>query len=296
MKILNFGSLNVDYIYEVDHFVTAGETLSSNKLTVEAGGKGLNQSLALSKSTAHLYHAGMIGQTERDLFMPLLEKNGVDTQFVKLIESQSGHAIIQLDQTGQNGILLYGGANLCLTEAFVDEVLSHFEKGDILLLQNEIACMPYIMNQSIAMGMRVFLNPSPITPALFDYPMDKVDTLIFNEVEGEQLSGCVVPQAMIQALKQKYPNVNLLLTLGSAGSLFSNSDSQFFQPTLKTEVVDTTAAGDTFTGYYIGAIAKGYQIPEALQMASAAASIAVSRLGAACSIPDVDEVIKRLGK
>ena len=296
MKILNFGSLNVDYIYEVDHFVTAGETLSSNKLTVEAGGKGLNQSLALSKSTAHLYHAGMIGQTERDLFMPLLEKNGIDTQFIKLLESQSGHAIIQLDQTGQNGILLYGGANLCLTEAFVDEVLSHFEKGDILLLQNEIACMAYIMNQAINMGLRVFLNPSPITPALFDYPMDKVDTLIFNEVEGEQLSGCVVPQAMIQALKQKYPNVNLLLTLGSAGVLFSNSDSQYFQPALKTEVVDTTAAGDTFTGYYIGAIAKGYQIPEALQMASAAASIAVSRLGAACSIPDVDEVIKRLGK
>ena len=296
MKILNFGSLNVDYIYEVDHFVTAGETLSSNKLTVEAGGKGLNQSLALSKSTAHLYHAGMIGQTERDLFMPLLEKNGIDTQFIKLLESQSGHAIIQLDQTGQNGILLYGGANLCLTEAFVDEVLSHFEKGDILLLQNEIACMAYIMNQAINMGLRVFLNPSPITPALFDYPMDKVDTLIFNEVEGEQLSGCVVPQAMIQALKQKYPNVNLLLTLGSAGVLFSNSDSQYFQPALKTEVVDTTAAGDTFTGYYIGAIAKGYQIPEALQLASAAASIAVSRLGAACSIPDVDEVIKRLGK
>ncbi len=296
MKILNFGSLNVDYIYEVDHFVTAGETLSSNKLTVEAGGKGLNQSLALSKSKAHLYHAGMIGQSERDLFVPLLEKNGVDTQFIKLLESQSGHAIIQLDQTGQNSILLFGGANLCLTEAFVDEVLSHFEKGDILLLQNEIACMPYIMNQSIAMGMRVFLNPSPITPALFDYPMDKVDTLIFNEVEGEQLSGCVVPQAMIQGLKQKYPNVNLLLTLGSAGVLFSNSDSQYFQPALKTEVVDTTAAGDTFTGYYIGAIAKGYQIPEALQIASAAASIAVSKLGAACSIPEFDEFMKRLDK
>lgn len=296
MKILNFGSLNVDYIYEVDYFVTAGETISSNKLTIEAGGKGLNQTLALSKSTAQLFHAGMIGQGERNLFIPLLEKNGVDTQFIKLLESQSGHAIIQLDKTGQNSILLYGGANLCLTEVFVDEVLSNFEKGDIILLQNEIACMPYIMNQSIEMGLRIFLNPSPITPALYDYPIDKVDTLIFNEVEGEKLSDCVIPEKMIQVLKQKYPNINLLLTLGSAGSIFSSSHSQYYQPAFNTVVVDTTAAGDTFTGYYIGAIANGYQIPEALHRASVAASLAVSRLGAACSIPELSEVMELLNK
>jgi len=296
MKILNFGSLNVDYIYEVDHLVEAGETLSSKKLIVEAGGKGLNQSLALSKSLDNIYHAGLIGQSERDLFVPLLEKNNISAKFIKTLELQSGHAIIQLDKNGQNNIILFGGTNLSIDDMFVDEVLSNFEKGDIILLQNEISCMPTILKKSIEKGMRIFLNPSPMNNEMLEYPIEKVDTLILNEVEGEQLTGCRLATEIIETLTRKYPEINILLTLGSEGSIYANSAIKYHEPALKSVVVDTTAAGDTFTGYFIGSIAKGCEISEALKIASAAASIAVSKLGAACSIPDSAEVACRLNQ
>ena len=142
MKILNFGSLNLDYVYSVDHFVAEGETLASTKLQVFSGGKGLNQSVALARAGANTYHAGCIGH-EGDMLTAMLQDAEVDTTYVKTVESPTGHAIIQVDPRGRNCILLFGGANLCTEPAYVDEVLGNFAAGDWLVLQNEISSIDY---------------------------------------------------------------------------------------------------------------------------------------------------------
>ncbi|AOT69664.1 ribokinase [Geosporobacter ferrireducens] len=290
MKILNFGSLNVDYIYEVEHFVLPGETISSKHLTVTSGGKGLNQSIALAKAGMMPFHAGAIGKADQDMFIGLLNNSGVNTDYIKILPEPSGHAIIQVDQNGQNCIILHGGTNQQINGEFVDRVLEHFNSGDILLLQNEIASIPYMMERAHEKGMRIYFNPSPANQKLYDYPMDYVDTLILNEVEGEQLTGEKNVNDIIAHLLKKYPEMKIVLTLGERGVEYADKDRREYHGIYENKVVDTTAAGDTFTGYFIGSIAKEMDIKEALKYASAAAAIAVSKLGAACSIPSLEEV------
>jgi ribokinase len=290
MKILNFGSLNVDYIYEVAHLVLPGETISSDKLTITAGGKGLNQSIALSKAGAETFHAGAIGSADKDMLKGMLDGNGVNTDNVKMLTGSSGHAIIQLDRNGQNSIVLFGGANLQIDRGFVDKVLEGFEAGDIVLLQNEISSTAYIMDRAYTKGMKIYFNPSPANSKLSEYPIHYVDTLMLNEVEGEQLTGENNADRILEALLKMYPGIKIILTLGENGAVFADKDSHEHQEIYKNEVVDTTAAGDTFTGYFIASVSKGMDIKNSLKYASAAASIAVSRLGAACGIPSLEEV------
>ena len=162
MKVLCFGSLNIDYTYKVDHFVGKGETLSSESLQVFSGGKGLNQSIALAKAGARVYHAGAVGEDGRFL-LEELEKAGVDVSCVAVrADVRTGNAIIQNDREGDNCILLYGGANQAVKKEQVDEVLTHFDVGDFLVLQNEISELPYIMEQAHEKGMKIILNPSPM--------------------------------------------------------------------------------------------------------------------------------------
>lgn len=290
MKILNFGSLNVDYIYEVAHLVLPGETISSDKLTITTGGKGLNQSIALSKAGAETFHAGAIGSADKDMLKGVLDGNGVNTDNVKMLSGPSGHAIIQLDRNGQNSIVLFGGANLQIDREFVDKVLEGFAAGDIVLLQNEIASTAYIMDRAYTKGMKIYFNPSPANSKLSEYPIHYVDTLMLNEVEGEQLTGENDADKILEALLKKYPGTKLVLTLGEKGAVFADKDSREHQEIYKNDVVDTTAAGDTFTGYFIASVSKGMAMKNSLKYASAAASIAVSRLGAACGIPTLKEV------
>lgn len=188
-KVLNFGSLNMDHVYQVQHFVSPGETLSSTKLQHFCGGKGLNQSIALARAGANVYHAGAIGMDGLQL-KKQLEEDGADTSFLQIREElETGHAIIQVDETGQNCIILYGGANQSITGMQVDETLKHFEKGDIILLQNEINELKYIMEKAYQKGLRIFLNPSPCDEKIMELPLELVDTLLLNEVEGEQITG-----------------------------------------------------------------------------------------------------------
>ena len=162
MKVLCFGSLNIDYTYKVDHFVKKGETLSSGSLQVFSGGKGLNQSIALARAGAETYHAGSIGEDGRFL-LEQLQDAGVDTRYVTVLETvRTGNAIIQNDKEGDNCILLYGGANQAVTTNQADAVLEHFRKGDFLVLQNEINELAYIMERAHERGMKIVLNPSPM--------------------------------------------------------------------------------------------------------------------------------------
>ncbi len=289
MKILNFGSLNLDYVYQVDHMVSPGETLASLELETFCGGKGLNQSIALAKAGANVYHAGCIGE-DGQILQKALAEAGVKTDYIKTLPGKTGHAIIQVDKSGQNCILLYGGANRAVTEDYIEEVLGHFEKGDLLLLQNEINLLHLIIDKAYAKGMEIILNPSPYDDNLKTCDFSKISMFLLNEVEGEQITGKKEPAAILQELERLYPDTKVVLTLGGDGSCYRDGKTECRQAIYPVEVVDTTAAGDTFTGYFIAAMMEGKSVEQCLDLASKASSIAVGRKGAAPSIPQRSEV------
>ena len=295
MKVLCFGSLNIDYTYKVAHFVGKGETISSDGLKVFAGGKGLNQAIALSRASAATYHAGAVGEDGRFL-LTLLQEAGVHTEHVKILDTvRSGNAIIQNDSQGDNCIILYGGANQAITRAQVDEVLSHFEKGDFIVLQNEINELAYIMEKAHERGLVIVLNPSPMNEKILGLPLSCVDYFLLNEVEAGQILNQDTKEGfdgeeLAKALLAKFPESAVVLTMGGAGSVYMDKEETVHQAVYKVKAVDTTAAGDTFTGFFIGGILRGLPVKAAMDEASKAAAIAVTRQGAGPSIPALSEV------
>lgn len=296
MKILCFGSLNIDYVYKVDHFVQKGETLSSDSLQVFSGGKGLNQSIALARSGVEVYHAGSIGEDGKFLLTQLQEA-GVNTDYVNVLKTvRTGNAIIQNNKEGDNCILLYGGANQAITTEQVDAVLEHFQCGDFVVLQNEINEVSYIMEQAYNRKMKIVLNPSPMDEKIKEMPLQYVDYFLLNEIEAGQILETDGPdgESMAKALHEKFPKSAIVLTMGEKGSIYLDGNETVLQPIYKVQTVDTTAAGDTFTGFFIGGILKGLTVKGTMDLASKAAGIAVTRMGAAPSIPDIQEVIDYL--
>lgn len=290
MKVLNFGSLNLDYVYQVDHIIIPGETQSTKSRSIFCGGKGLNQSIALAKAGIPVYHAGQIGDGG-EILLETCKKNGVNTEFIRKVEEPSGHTVIQVDKNGQNSILLFGGANRSITREFVEEVLSHFEKGDILLLQNEINELDYILDAAYKKGMMIILNPSPYDSSLENCDLSKVSVFLVNEIEGFQITGEKKPEQILAKIKELYPKAKIVLTLGGEGSVYQDETGIYKQGIFKVRAVDTTAAGDTFTGYFISSILEGMPVQEGLKMAAKASAIAVSRPGATDSIPLREEVL-----
>lgn len=295
MRVLNFGSLNLDHTYTMDHFVCPEETTSALDYHIHFGGKGHNQSIALAKAGADTWHAGLIGP-DGESIKAHMNEYGVNTTYTQTVDTATGHAVIQVDKNGQNAIIVYAGANGCVDEAYADKVLAAFGEGDTLLLQNEITSLPYIIKTAKAWGMRVMLNPSPVGPAIEACPLDAVDVFVLNEVEGEALSGEADQDKILDVLAKKYPNAKILLTLGKKGAVFADGGERTFQAIYDSPVVDTTAAGDTFTGYFFAWYLAGKSAAEALSAATMASAIAVSRPGAAASIPTRDEVLERLAQ
>lgn len=295
MKVLCFGSLNIDYTYKVDHFVKKGETLSSDALQVFSGGKGLNQSTALAKAGVDTYHAGAIGEDGRFL-LKQLQDAGVNTSCVAVLEDvRSGNAIIQNDKEGDNCILLYGGANQSITKDQVDAVLGQFEEEDFIVLQNEINELAYIVEQAHARKMKIVLNPSPMNEKILKLPLGYVDYFLLNEIEagqilGEDTGAGLDGKKLAEKLLAKFPSSAVVLTMGGDGSIYMDEKETILQSVYKVQAVDTTAAGDTFTGFFIGGIIRGLSVKESMDMASKAAAIAVTRQGAAPSIPLLKEV------
>lgn len=292
MKVLNFGSLNIDYVYKVDHFVGKGETLSSQSLNVFTGGKGLNQSVALGRAGAEVYHAGCIGR-DGIFLLDILKSAGADVGHVAVLEDiRTGNAIIQNDSEGDNCILLYGGANQAVTKEQVDQTFADFSKGDYLILQNEINELPYIVERAHELGMNIVLNPSPMNEKIRELNLEAVDWFILNEIEAGQLTGVEKTDGdgLISALLKRFPKARIVLTMGAVGSLYADEKKSAVQGIYPVRVVDTTAAGDTFTGYFMAGILRGRTAEEALDIAAKASAIAVSRPGAAPSIPTVGEV------
>lgn len=293
MKILNFGSINIDHVYQVDHFVQPGETLDSESYARFAGGKGANQSIALAAAGADVYHAGNVG-TDGIWLKEKLENCGADVSFLKITDSPTGHAVIQVNRQGENSIILFGGANRQITKEDAEKTISNFSKGDYLLLQNEISAMPEIIQAGAKAGLKIAFNPAPMHKDILDYPLELISIFIINEIEGSQFTGQNSPADILSAMLGKFPNAAIVLTLGENGVMYRDGESSISVPAEKVTAIDTTAAGDTFTGYFLAEITRDAKIKDALTIASKAAALCVTKLGAADSIPIRDEIEKLL--
>ena len=297
MKILNFGSLNIDYVYRVAHILQPGETLKAGEMEVFPGGKGLNQSIAAARAGAEVYHAGMVGAEDGGFLLDVCRENHVNTDYIRMAEGKSGHTIIQVDDNAQNSILLFGGGNRKITEDFIGEVLAGFGKGDILVLQNEINLLDVVIDRAYEKGMKIVLNPSPFDEGLNGCDLSKVSVFLVNEIEAGLLAGgngedregsgkgCENGEDganLVDKILKKYPEAQ--------GAFYGQGSFRHFQRSFPVKAVDTTAAGDTFTGYFVYGMTKGEAIEVIMERAAMAAAVAVSRKGAVPSIPKREEI------
>lgn len=295
MEIVNFGSMNLDYVYTVPDFVQPGETLAADSRAIYCGGKGLNQSVAAARAGAVVRHAGMLGQGGEPL-RAVLERTGVDTGLLADCPLPQGHTVIQVSRTGENCILLYRGSNGAVTADYIRQALDRLSSPAYILTQNETAGLSDLLTLAAERGHRVCLNASPVDQALLDTDLSGLSWLLINRLEGNQLTGQEEPQAILDTLETRYPAMGVVLTLGKKGALCRSGGHQLFQPCFPAKAVDTTGAGDTFTGYFLAMLARERSLEEALPMAAMAAAIAVTRPGAEPSIPQEAEVQARLAE
>ncbi len=295
MAIINFGSINIDHIYSVPHFVTPGETLSSSQYQFVLGGKGANQSIAGALAGAEVKHVGAINKRDVSFVEQLIEK-GVNCDWVAQLDSSAtksnatGHALIQVNDEGENAIVLYAGANHQLTKAQIKTALQDAGKQDWVLLQNETNDIADVIELAAKNSVNIAFNPAPMTDEIAQLPLQKVDLLFVNEIEAMQLTNTDAIDKASDALAQQYPNTKVIMTLGKKGVCYLHKGERISVDGFKVDAVDTTAAGDTFTGYFLANYLKSTNITDALTRACAAAALCVTKKGAAPSIPHEQDV------
>lgn len=289
MNILNLGSINVDHVYAVAHFVRAGETLAGTRYQVFAGGKGFNQSMALARAGACVIHLGRIGR-DAEWLLRRLQAEGIETAHITSDEAATGHAVIQVVPSGENAIVLYGGANLALTDSDLDVALAACSPGDYFLLQNETSLVGEAISKAHARGMRVILNPAPMAANILEAPLERVDMFILNETEAEGLTGQSNQDEIQATMRRRFPRAATVLTLGHRGAVYADATTSHHEAALSVTAVDTTAAGDTFIGYFLAELMRGGDPAAALKAGCRAAAICVTRAGASDSIPYRNEV------
>lgn len=295
MNILNFGSLNIDHVYSLEHIVVPGETANACKFEMFSGGKGLNQSIAAARAGAQIFHAGCVG-TEGEFLVDILSANRVNTLHINRVDERNGHAVIQVDSSGQNSIFINAGSNAMVSREYIDKVLEEFGSGDILLLQNEISNTDYLVEKAFEKHMFIILNPSPCNEKIKEIDFNKLSYVLLNEVEAKGIFGSEIPEECIRLIKDNYPDLKAVFTLGDKGCVCWNGERAIYQSAFETEAIDTTAAGDTFTGYFVAEIAKGTDCAKALKIASAAAALAVMSKGAEPSIPERSAALIAMGQ
>ncbi len=260
------------------------------------GGKGLNQSLAAAKAGGEVTHAGAIGN-DATWLLELLRDAGVNTDRVQIMDAASGHALIQVNDRGENSIVINGGTNRALSREYIDVVLDTILPDDWLLLQNEINELDYVLAEAHRRKLRVAFNIAPPDERIAGYPMDAVRLFVLNLHEASALTGATNAEDVMIALAERYPEAASVLTLGDKGLHYFEPGSSGFKFVAAHRVtpVDETAAGDAFTGYLLAALSQNQSFAEATALASAAGALAVTAAGAASSIPErsaVDEFIK----
>jgi ribokinase len=284
MAIYNLGSINIDHFYRVPHMPAPGETLSADSYQMGLGGKGANQSAAAAKAGARVVHIGAVG-AEGLWTIERLQGWGVVTGHITRSDVATGHAIINVDSSGENTIVLYRGANYALTVVQLEDALRDAGSGDMLVMQNETSLQAEAAQIARAKGMTVLYSAAPFDVTAVRAVLPYVTILALNAVEAEQL--CAALDISLDELD--VPEV--LVTRGAEGAEWRpRGGKRIFVPALRVEVADTTGAGDTFAGYFAAARDGGMTAAQALELASAAAALKVTRRGTADAIPTLAEV------
>ncbi|WP_417503928.1 ribokinase [Marinomonas gallaica] len=289
MTVFNVGSINVDHLYQVDHFVRPGETMGSFSYQQLLGGKGANQSVALAKAGAKVKHVGAICHSDTHI-IEQLQSYGVNTEWVAKVEETTGHAIIQLTGEAENAIILHAGANHTLTSRQIKSVLDNLQQGDWVLLQNETNLVSEALQAAQEAGAKVAFNPAPMDAELTRKVLPYLDLLIVNEVEAMDLAQVDTIEAAADKLPKDYPDIAVMMTLGKEGVRYFSAQEDIQVPAFVVSAKDTTAAGDTFIGFCLAELSQGTPMQQAMTKACAASAICVTRMGAAPSIPAMDEV------
>ncbi|SFR00925.1 ribokinase [Poseidonocella sedimentorum] len=284
MTIWNLGSINADHFYHVPHIPAPGETLACSSLRTGLGGKGANMSVAAARAGAHVAHIGAVGP-EGGWARDRLMEYGVDTRHIAQVAQPTGHAIIAVaDGDGENTILLFGGANHAIDEAMVGAALSSASTGDTFLFQNETSAQGYAAETAAKLGLRVAYAAAPFDAAAARAALPFLDFLILNEIEAEQLGAAVGKPVSEMGV------TDVIVTLGGAGcDWYHRGEKQSFSAVPVTPV-DTTGAGDTFTGYVLAGLDRGMSMAQGISLAMRAAALKVTRAGTADVIPDLAEV------
>lgn len=283
MTIWNLGSINADMIYDVPHLPAPGETLSANRLDRFLGGKGANMSVAAARAGARVSHIGAVGPDGR-WALDRLTEYGVDTRYIAGVQEPTGHAIIAVDTKGENNIILFPGSNHAISRDQLGQALSSASQGDLLVMQNETNLQVEAARMGHELGLTVCYAAAPFQADAVEAVLPYLDFLILNEIEAEQLqkaSGQSVTDLEIE---------HVIVTLGSKGARYYHRGAPSDFPALKVEAVDTTGAGDTFTGYVLAGMDRGMPMAQAISQANRAAALMVTRHGTADVIPDLKEV------
>ena len=283
MTVWNFGGINADYVYSVPHIPAPGETLDASSRQVFLGGKGANQSVALARAGAHVRHIGAVGPDGTWAVERMLEY-GVDTRAIVQIETETAHAMILVAPDGENGIVVYPGANRAVPQTAIQSALSQAATGDWFIMQNEVNSQIETARLAHDLGLKVGYAAAPFNAEITADLLPLLDFLILNDVEAEQL------KAATGKTPADLPVADVIVTHGAKGATWFGSDGPVLVPSHPVTPVDTTGAGDTFTGYILAGLDRGQPILQAMQTASKAAALMVTRRGTADVIPDLAEV------
>ncbi|HOZ02391.1 MAG TPA: ribokinase [Bacilli bacterium] len=284
-KVFVLGSINRDISIQTSRFPQVGETITGSGFFQTFGGKGSNQAIAAFRSGADVTFIGCVGNdAEGNSFISLLKREGMNTDNIKVVQGNTGTAIITLAESN-NTIIIYAGANNEITKEQISKGLERADEGDYLIMQFEIPLDKIIYASKMAKekGMIVVINPAPCTYELRDFILN-IDFLIPNETEYKILKG--------NSRNQINLIPNLIVTMGKDGSQYIGNKGHFIIPSLKVNAIDTTAAGDTYVGYLIGSLSKGMSLKDSMKRATKASSITITRLGAIPSIPYKSEIDK----
>lgn len=287
MTIWNLGSINADHVYRVPHLPAPGETVAAASLERGLGGKGANMSVAAARAGARVGHIGAVG-TDGRWAVDRLTEYGVDTRWIRVVPGATGHAIINVDDSGENAIVIYPGANRDIPESVVGLALAEAAPGDTLLMQNETNKQRYSAEIGSKLGLRIAYAAAPFSVAAVTAILPQLDMLILNAVEMEQLHSAT---GLVPGRKMGVETV--LVTRGSEGCVLFEASNDWTPrtfPARKVVPVDTTGAGDTFTGYVLAGLDRGMPMAQAIDLATRAAALMVTRKGTADVIPDLHEV------
>lgn len=295
-NICVIGSLNMDLVVNVDTMPKPGQTIIGSNFKEVPGGKGANQAVAMARLNGNV---SMIGKVGEDGFgqtlINSLKNDKVDTTYVQTAKGATGVALITVDKNAQNSIVVSPGANFEVKEDDIDNNIEAIKNSDIVVLQLEtpLNTIKYALNKAKELNKYTILNPAPAVK-LDDEIIKNVDLLTPNETELEIISGVSIEteediQKAAQIMIEKGVK-ELIVTLGSKGSLYINKEKSMFKKAYKVEAVDTTAAGDSYTGALAVALSQDKCIEDAMDFASKVGALSVLKEGAQSSLPTLEDV------